>query len=65
MSKRILTFGGMALVLIAAFVAILTVLDIITLEDAKEALGDTASVIVIATVAVALIAGVASFGKRN
>jgi len=65
MSRRILTFGAMALVLVAAFVAILTVLDVITFDDARDALGDTTSVIVIVTVTVVLMATFASLGKRK
>jgi hypothetical protein len=63
MSKRILTFGAVAMILAAAVVAILAVLDIISLGDARTALGDTLSVIVIVTVAVMLMAAVASLGK--
>jgi hypothetical protein len=65
MSKRILTFGAMAMILAAALVAILAVLDVITFDVAGEALGDTASVIVIVTLAVALMAAVATLGKRR
>lgn len=65
MSKRILTFGAMAMILAAAFIAVLAVLDVITLGDARDALGDTTSVIVIVTAAVALMAAVATLGKRT
>jgi hypothetical protein len=65
MSKRILTFGAMAMILAAALVAILAVLDVITFDVAGEALGDTALVIVIVTLAVALMAAVATLGKRR
>ncbi|MGH9257663.1 MAG: hypothetical protein ACRD3C_24150 [Vicinamibacterales bacterium] len=65
MSKRIVTFGAMALILVAAFVAILAILDVITLQDAREALGDTTSVILIVTAAVVLVAAVARLGKRT
>ena len=65
MSKRILTFGAMALILVAAFISVLAVLDVITISDAREALGDTTSVIVIVTAAVALMATVAALGKRT
>jgi hypothetical protein len=64
MSKRILTFGAMAMILAAALIAVLAVLDVITFGDAREALGDTMSVIVIVTGAVALMATVAALGKR-
>jgi hypothetical protein len=64
MSKRILTFGAMAMILVAAFISVLAVLDVITIGDAREALGDTMSVIVIVTAAVALMATVAALGKR-
>ena len=65
MSKRIVTFGAMAMILAAAFIAVLAVLDVITLGDARDALGDTMSVIVIVTAAVALMAAVATLGKRT
>jgi uncharacterized RDD family membrane protein YckC len=64
LSKRILTFGAMAMILAAALIAVLAVLDVITFGDAREALGDTMSVIVIVTGAVALMATVAALGKR-
>jgi hypothetical protein len=64
MSKRIVTVGAMAMILAAAFIAVLAVLDVITFNDARAALGDTMSVIVIVTVAVALMAAVATLGKR-
>ena len=64
MSKRIVVFGAMAMILVAAFIAVLAVLDVITLVDARDALGDTMSVIVIVTGAVALMAAVATLGKR-
>ena len=65
MSKQILTFGAMAMIMAAAFIAVLAVLDVITIGDARAALGDTASVIVILTVAAALMATVAALGKRT
>jgi hypothetical protein len=63
MSKRILTFGAVGMILAASLVAILAVLDVISLEDARTALGDTMSVILIVTVAIMLIAAVTTFGK--
>lgn len=65
MSKRILTFGAVAMILAAALVAVLAVLDVITFRDARESLGKTVSVIAIVTGAVVLITALATYGKGD
>jgi hypothetical protein len=49
MSKRIVVFGAIAAVLVAALVATLAVLDVIEVKDLTETLGRTVLVIAIAT----------------
>jgi hypothetical protein len=65
MSKRILTFGALAAILVSAVVAVLVILDVVTLQDARESLGKTLSVILIVTAAVVVMAVVARMGKSS
>lgn len=65
MSKRILTFGALAAILVSAVVAVLVILDVVTLQDARESLGRTLSVILIVTAAVVVMAVVARMGKSS
>lgn len=65
MSKRLLTFGALAAILVSAVVAVLVILDVVTLQDARESLGKTLSVILIVTAAVVVMAVVARMGKSS
>ena len=55
MLKRIVMFGGMAATVLAAAVAILAVLDVITIADLRATLGRSLLVIGIATLALLLL----------
>jgi uncharacterized RDD family membrane protein YckC len=57
MVKRIVAFGAMAAIVVAAVVSALAVLDIITMADLKSALGRTILVIAIVTTAIVLLFG--------
>ena len=63
MSRRIVTFGALATILIAAVLIMLTILDVVSMDEARESLVKTASVIAVATAAVILMAAVVRFGK--
>jgi hypothetical protein len=61
MLKRILMFGAMAATVIAAVVAILAALDVITVADLRATLGRSLLVVGIATIALVMLL---AFGKR-
>jgi hypothetical protein len=65
--KRIVLFGAMAAVVVAAVVSALAVLDVITLADLTSTLGRTVLVIAIATTAIVLLtaAGKASTSPQH
>lgn len=65
MSRRIVTFGALAAILIAAVLIMLTILDVVSFGEARESLVKTVSVIAVATAAVVLMAAVGRFGKRG
>ena len=66
MIKRIVMFGAMAAIVVAAAVSALAVIDVITVADLTSTLGRTVLVIAIATTAIVLVtvAGKASTPPR-
>jgi len=60
--KRVLTFGAMAAIVVAATIMSLLVLDIVTAPEVRETLGKTLLVISIVTAAILLLIGAAKFG---
>jgi hypothetical protein len=55
MLRRIVLFGAMAAIVVAALVSALAVMDVITLADLTSTLGRTILVVVIATTTVVLL----------
>ena len=51
MNKKIVAFGGIAAVLVAALIATLAALDLLAIRDLRETLGRTLMVIGIITIA--------------
>jgi hypothetical protein len=64
MSNRVLMFGGVLVIFVLALVGILFILDVISLQDATNALGKTLSVILVSVVAVVLALTVVKIGTR-
>jgi hypothetical protein len=64
MSNRVLMFGGVLVIFALALVGILFILDVISLQDATNALGKTLSVILVSVVAVVLALTVVKIGTR-
>jgi hypothetical protein len=60
MWKRVLMFGGMAAIVMAAAISILLVLDIVTAPELRDVLGKTLLVIGIITSAILLLIGAMS-----
>ena len=64
MSRRVLTFGAVMAIAVMALVGILSILDVITLQEATRTLGKTLSVVLIAVVAAALATTVVKLGGK-
>lgn len=65
MSKRVLAFGAILGVFVSALLVILSILDVITMEELKETLGKTVLVIGVSTLATILMIAIAKLGKRD
>jgi hypothetical protein len=65
MSKRVLAMGAALVILVSAVVATLTIVDVLTLQDATETLGKTVSVIVVSIVALVLMITVMRLAKTE
>jgi hypothetical protein len=64
MGKRVLAFGAIVGVFVATLLVILSILDLITMDELREALGKSVWVIVVSTVAVALVLAIGSLTKK-
>jgi hypothetical protein len=64
-SKRALAFGAILVVFVSALLAILSILDLITIDELKENLGKTVLVIGVSTLATILMIAIAKLGKRD
>jgi len=62
MWKRVLMFGAMAAIVVAAIISSLLVLDIVTAPELRDTLGKTLLVIGIITTASLLLIGAVKFG---
>jgi len=62
MWKRVLMFGAMAAIVVAAIISSLLVLDIVTAPELRDTLGKTLLVIGIITTASLLLLGAVKFG---
>jgi hypothetical protein len=64
-SKRVLAFGAILGVFVSALLVILSILDVITIEEFKETLGKTVLVIGVSTLATILMIAIAKLGKKD
>jgi hypothetical protein len=62
MWKRVLTFGAIAAVAVAAVISSLLMLDVVTGSELRETLTRTLSIIAIITIAILLSMGAARWG---
>jgi hypothetical protein len=65
MTKRVLMFGGVVGVFVAALLAVLRVMDLVSVQQATESLGRTLSVILISTVAIVVMATLVRIAKKQ
>ena len=65
MWRRMLMFGAMAAIVVAAVISSLLVLDIVTAPELRDTLGKTLLVIGIVTAATLLLIGAAKLGMRS
>ena len=62
MWKRVLMFGAMAAIVVAAIISSLLVLDVVTAPELRDTLGKTLLVIGIITAAILLLIAAMNFG---
>jgi len=62
MWKRVLMFGAMAAIVVAAVISSLLVLDVVTAPELRDTLGKTLLVIGILTTAILLLIGAVKLG---
>jgi uncharacterized membrane protein len=65
MSKRVLAFGAILGVFVSALLVILSILDVITIDELKETLGKTVLVIGVSTLATILMIAIGKLGKKD
>ena len=65
MFKQILIFGTVLVVFATALVINLSILDLLSIEELKQSLGKTVSVIAVSTAAILLIVGIVKLGERK
>jgi hypothetical protein len=65
MWKRVLMFGGMAAIVVAALISSLLVLDVVTAPELRDVLGKTLLVIGIVTAAILLLIGAMNFAMGS
>lgn len=65
MSKRVLSFGAVLGVLASAVLVILSIVDVISIDELKETLGKTVLVIGVSTLAVILIPALGRLAKKE
>jgi hypothetical protein len=65
MLSRVLMFGAVLAIVVAALVINLSLLDIITIADMKETLGKSMSVLAVTIIAVLLIVAIFKLGKQS
>jgi hypothetical protein len=64
MTKRVLMLGAVVGVFVAALLAVLRVMDLVSVQQATESLGRTLSVILISTVAIVVMATLVRIAKK-
>ena len=62
-TKRIVTVGSLAAVLITALMAVLSILDVVSGSEMRETLGKSLAVVGVSTLAVVLSAMILSAGR--
>jgi hypothetical protein len=62
-TKRIFTIGALAAVLIAALMAILSILDVVSGSEMRETLGKSLAIVGVSTLAVVLAAMILKAGR--
>ena len=62
-TKRIVTIGSLAALLITALMVILSILDVVSGSDMRETLGKSLAVVVVSTLAVVLAARILKTGR--
>ena len=65
MFKQTLIFGTVLVVFATALVINLSILDLLSIEELKQSLGKTVSVIAVSTAAILLIVGIVKLGERK
>jgi hypothetical protein len=65
MWKRVLMFGGMAAIVVAALISSLLVLDVVTAPELRDVLGKTLLIIGIVTAAILLLIGAMNFAMGS
>ncbi len=65
MWKRVLLFGVVAAIVVAAVISSLLVLDVVTAPELRDTLGKTLLVIAIITTAILLSIGAVNFGMGS
>ena len=65
MFKQILIFGTVLVVFATALVINLSILDLLSIEELKQSLGKTVSVIAVSTAAILLIVSIVKLGERK
>lgn len=65
MTTRVLTFGAVLGIFASAVLAILQILDVISLRDATESLGKTLAVILVSSVSIVLMIALVRIGSRR
>jgi hypothetical protein len=65
MSKQVLIGGAVLTILVATLLTTLSILDILTFQDATRTLGKTASVIGVFVVALILMISIVRIGKAE
>jgi hypothetical protein len=64
-SRRVLAFGATLGVVAATLLGILTIVDVISMDDLRESLGKTVLVIGVSTLAVILVLALGRLGKKE
>ena len=65
MTTRVLTFGAVLGIFASAVLAILQILDVVSLRDATESLGKTLAVILVSSVSIVLMIALVRIGSRR
>jgi hypothetical protein len=59
MAKRVAIFGAVIAIIVSAIIINLSILDLISIQDLKETLGKTLSIVAVSVIAILLIIAIA------